>query len=218
MSIYVHCAPHTLDLVIVDSAKIDLEVVSFVGVVQKLYTFFRSSNHRWEMPIKVSNPAFASEKSHAKCGISITAVLFQATIKNVQAKNVQAMKTNEFANFIDETRQLAISAQFSEKRKRRNIIFPDKLTKDEPILDKDKAFDVNIYNRMLDRNIVSLLEKFEGLSEVAKSFSFMYYSRFMKLTKSALQKSCEQLTRNDDQYLDSSLFFRAPCSEKHSGR
>ncbi|KAJ8875546.1 hypothetical protein PR048_023441 [Dryococelus australis] len=62
LAIYVHCAPHTLNLVIADSSKVDPGILSFFGVVQKLCTFFSSSNCRWEMLIIASDCALASKQ------------------------------------------------------------------------------------------------------------------------------------------------------------
>ncbi|XP_070399913.1 zinc finger MYM-type protein 1-like [Nothobranchius furzeri] len=43
----VPCGSHTLNLVIGDAAKSSLTSISFVGLLQRLYTLFSSSVHRW---------------------------------------------------------------------------------------------------------------------------------------------------------------------------
>ncbi|XP_071043018.1 zinc finger MYM-type protein 1-like [Parasteatoda tepidariorum] len=46
---YVPCAAHSLNLVGEESVKVATEIVNFFGVVQKIYVFFSTSTHRWEL-------------------------------------------------------------------------------------------------------------------------------------------------------------------------
>ncbi|XP_051959987.1 zinc finger MYM-type protein 1-like [Xyrauchen texanus] len=48
-ALFMPCASHSLNLVIVDAAKSTVESVSFFGVLQRLYTIFSSSTQRWEI-------------------------------------------------------------------------------------------------------------------------------------------------------------------------
>ena len=48
-AVYVHCAIHTLNLVVVDSANSSTEAVTFFGVLTRLYVLFSSSAQRWEI-------------------------------------------------------------------------------------------------------------------------------------------------------------------------
>ena len=48
-ALFMPCASHSLNLVIVDAAKSTVESVSFFGVLQCLYTLFSSSTQRWEI-------------------------------------------------------------------------------------------------------------------------------------------------------------------------
>lgn len=48
-AIFVPCAVHSLNLVGVHAAACVLEVTSFFQLVQKLYNFFSSSTHRWNI-------------------------------------------------------------------------------------------------------------------------------------------------------------------------
>uniref|UniRef100_A0A8C9Y5M1 HAT C-terminal dimerisation domain-containing protein n=1 Tax=Sander lucioperca TaxID=283035 RepID=A0A8C9Y5M1_SANLU len=48
-ALFMPCASHSLNLVIVDAAKATVESVSFFGVLQRLYTIFSSSTQRWEI-------------------------------------------------------------------------------------------------------------------------------------------------------------------------
>ncbi|XP_047137421.1 uncharacterized protein LOC124813927 [Hydra vulgaris] len=48
-AIYVPCANHSLNLVIVDGALSSISAISFFGVLTRLYTLFSSSPPRWEI-------------------------------------------------------------------------------------------------------------------------------------------------------------------------
>ena len=47
--VYVPCANHTLNLVVVDSANSSTEALTFFGVLTRLYVLFSSSAQRWEI-------------------------------------------------------------------------------------------------------------------------------------------------------------------------
>jgi len=46
---YVPCNSHSLNLVINDAAKCNVDAISFFGIVQKLYVFFSASTDRWKI-------------------------------------------------------------------------------------------------------------------------------------------------------------------------
>ncbi|XP_065650572.1 uncharacterized protein LOC136078711 [Hydra vulgaris] len=48
-ALYVPCANHSLNLVIVDGALSSISAISFFGVLSRLYTLFSSSPPRWEI-------------------------------------------------------------------------------------------------------------------------------------------------------------------------
>ena len=48
-AVYVPCANHTLNLVVVDSANSSTEALTFFGVLTRLYVLFSSSAQRWEV-------------------------------------------------------------------------------------------------------------------------------------------------------------------------
>ena len=48
-AVYVPCANHTLNLVVVDSANSSTEALTFFGVFTRLYVLFSSSAQRWEI-------------------------------------------------------------------------------------------------------------------------------------------------------------------------
>ena len=48
-AVYVPCANHTLNLVVVDSANSSTKALTFFGVLTKLYVLFSSSAQRWEI-------------------------------------------------------------------------------------------------------------------------------------------------------------------------
>ena len=48
-AVYVPCANHTLNLVVVDSANSSTEALTLFGVLTRLYMLFSSSAQRWEI-------------------------------------------------------------------------------------------------------------------------------------------------------------------------
>ena len=48
-AVYVPCANHTLNLVVVDTANSSTEALTFFGVLTRLYVLFSSSAQRWEI-------------------------------------------------------------------------------------------------------------------------------------------------------------------------
>ena len=48
-AVYVPCANHTHNLVVVDSANSSTEALTFFGVLTRLYVLFSSSAQRWEI-------------------------------------------------------------------------------------------------------------------------------------------------------------------------
>ena len=52
-AVYVPCANHTLNLVVVDSANSSTKALTFFGVLTRLYVLFSSSAQRWEILILV---------------------------------------------------------------------------------------------------------------------------------------------------------------------
>ena len=59
-ALYVSCANHSLNLVVVDSVKSSTEALVFFGVLTQLYSLFSSSTQRWTILKKMfrshSNP------------------------------------------------------------------------------------------------------------------------------------------------------------------
>lgn len=52
VALFVPCAAHKLNLIVVHAASITPEMITFVGTVQKLFNFFSSSTIRWEILMK----------------------------------------------------------------------------------------------------------------------------------------------------------------------
>ena len=48
-ALYVKCVNHSLDLVMVDSAKSSTTAITFFGIMSRLYTIFSSSPARWNI-------------------------------------------------------------------------------------------------------------------------------------------------------------------------
>ncbi|XP_047146228.1 uncharacterized protein LOC101235474 [Hydra vulgaris] len=71
-ALYVPCANHCLNLVVVDSAKSSTRALSFFGVLSRLYTIFSSSTQRWSIlkehvEIAVKNQSDTQWESRINC-------------------------------------------------------------------------------------------------------------------------------------------------------
>ena len=71
-ALYVPCANHSLNLVVVDCAKSSSEALLFFGVLAQLYTVFSSSTSRWtimkkHVKISIKSPSATSWESRIKC-------------------------------------------------------------------------------------------------------------------------------------------------------
>ncbi|XP_047127720.1 52 kDa repressor of the inhibitor of the protein kinase-like [Hydra vulgaris] len=71
-ALYVLCANHCLNLVVVDSAKSSTRALSFFGVLSRLYTIFSSSTQRWSIlkehvEIAVKNQSDTRWESRINC-------------------------------------------------------------------------------------------------------------------------------------------------------
>ena len=71
-ALYVPCANHSLNVVVVDCAKSLTEALLFFGVLAQLYTVFSSSTSRWTIMKKhvktsIQSPCAARWKSRIKC-------------------------------------------------------------------------------------------------------------------------------------------------------
>ena len=71
-ALYVLCANHSLNLIVVDCAKSSTEALLFFGVVAQLYTVFSSSTSRWtimkkHVKISFKSPSATRWESRIKC-------------------------------------------------------------------------------------------------------------------------------------------------------
>jgi len=63
LAFYVPCIAHSLNLVGDCSAKECLEAINFFSILQKLYTFFTASTHRWDVLLRNSKKSSKTLKS-----------------------------------------------------------------------------------------------------------------------------------------------------------
>jgi hypothetical protein len=70
---------------------------------------------------------------------------------------------------------------------------PGEIAQDELIADPIKAFEVTVFNTMMDSILTTIKERFEGLDEVVNLFSFLYLTKLMELDKRQLVESCNNL-------------------------
>ena len=71
-AVYVPCANHTLNLVVVDSANSSTEALTFFGVLTRLYVLFSSSAQRWEIlkkhvEVSIKSQSDTRWESRIKC-------------------------------------------------------------------------------------------------------------------------------------------------------
>lgn len=78
---YVPCATHSLNLVGVHAASNNVEIISFFGIVQKLYNFFALSTRRWD---KISSVLNIALKSHSDTRWSSKANAVSALYKQIK--------------------------------------------------------------------------------------------------------------------------------------
>ena len=75
-ALYVPCANHSLNLVVVDCAKSSTEALLFFGVRAQLYAVFSSSTSRWaivkkHVKISIQSPSAIRWESRIKCIVSL---------------------------------------------------------------------------------------------------------------------------------------------------
>lgn len=71
-ALFVPCANHSLNLVVVDSAKSSSEAILFFGVLTQLYALCSSSTQRWSIlskhvPLTIKSPSATRWESRIKC-------------------------------------------------------------------------------------------------------------------------------------------------------
>ena len=71
-ALYVPCANHSLNLVVVDCAKSSTETLLLSGVLAQLHTMFSSSTSRWtilkkHVKISIQSPSATRWESRNKC-------------------------------------------------------------------------------------------------------------------------------------------------------
>jgi hypothetical protein len=82
---------------------------------------------------------------------------------------------------------------------------PGEIAQDELIADPIKAFEVTVFNTMMDSILTTIKERFEGLDEVSNLFSFLYLTKLMELDKRQLVESCNNLLSKYSSNLDAYL-------------
>lgn len=59
LATYIHCASHNLNLVLNDAMNSSMEVKTFFGLVEKIYTFFSNSIKRWQLLLSSQSSDFS---------------------------------------------------------------------------------------------------------------------------------------------------------------
>ena len=75
-ALYMPCANHSFNLIVVDRAKSSTEALLFFGVLAQLYTVFSSSTSRWtimkkHVKITIQHPSATRWESQIKCIVSL---------------------------------------------------------------------------------------------------------------------------------------------------
>ena len=78
------------------------------------------------------------------------------------------------------------------RRKRKQFSYE---TIDEPILDAEKKFEVEFFNKLVDQAISSLENRFTQLTEYANAFGFLYNIKHACDDSNNLQQKCKNLQK-----------------------
>ena len=94
-ALYVPCANHSLNLVVVDCAKSSTEALLFFGVLAQFYSVFSSSTSRWtikkHVKISIQSPSATRWESRIKCIVSLRFYLSDVldVLEKLQSRYIQ---------------------------------------------------------------------------------------------------------------------------------
>lgn len=101
-AVFVPCGAHTLNFILCDVGKGSLDAMSYFGVLQKLYTLFSASTHRW-----------ATLKNHVSITLKMQAeTRWESKVKSVDPMRYQgAVMREALIEVGDNTKDPAIKAE-----------------------------------------------------------------------------------------------------------
>ncbi|XP_020266131.1 uncharacterized protein LOC109841583 [Asparagus officinalis] len=136
---YTPCGCHSLNLALCDMANSCSKAISFIGVIQRLYTLFSSSTKRWD--------------------------IFKERVSGLTLKPLSQTRENGFKEAITEAIKVAsemeIEAVFREKRIIRRKRQFDESATEKTILSPEESFRVKYFLYIVDQAISSLKIRFE---------------------------------------------------------
>ena len=82
---------------------------------------------------------------------------------------------------------------FTETRQRRTKEFHDELSSDTRLVDPMRAFQVEVFYKLVDMALNQLKGRFEGHQQVASAFNFLFPQNLMLLTDMELEAQAKSL-------------------------
>ncbi|XP_067130995.1 LOW QUALITY PROTEIN: zinc finger MYM-type protein 1-like [Centruroides vittatus] len=176
---FVPCAAHSLNLIGVHAASITVEMVSFFGIIQKLFNFFASSTRRWE---KITTLLKTTLKGHSDtrwCSKSRSVSHLKYQINEV----IEVLKEiSEYSSFGDGVATARIIIGYIESY---NFIFM--LIMWENILAK-----INVVNNQLQDKSQDIFRSSELLNGLVSFFQHFRNNQYDIIMFECKQK-CEEL-------------------------
>ncbi|XP_065668021.1 uncharacterized protein LOC136088264 [Hydra vulgaris] len=212
--LYVPCANHSLNLVVVDGALSSISAISFFGVLSRLHTLF-SSSPRWEI-LKSCVAISVKPQSDTRWEINKSSKLLQssATSLDILASEINATKAflyeyreNGFSDARVKASEIAevlgIKKVFSMVRSRKKNRF---IHTSVP----EHQYKADFFLPLIDMSIASVKVRFEQISIVMKLYNFLYRSESLikacnENSVCLLQKFAKKACYIDSENLESEL-------------
>ncbi|XP_065675743.1 uncharacterized protein LOC136091951 [Hydra vulgaris] len=169
LAIFVPCNNHSLNLVGVHAAHVNSQAVTFFGTLEKLFVFFSSSTHRWEVlkeyvkiAVKSHSDTRWSSKAVAVTSISTQLKEVLAALKKLRDSSGETLDSRGDAGLILSAIQskeitfkqalIQLGAFTDEIENWRNALCTSFITKAEEMCEK---WDITLERRIQKRRIMS---------------------------------------------------------------
>ncbi|XP_065664386.1 zinc finger MYM-type protein 1-like [Hydra vulgaris] len=223
MALYVPCANHSLNLVIVDGALSSISAISFFGVLSRLYTLFSSSPPRWEIlkscvAISVKPQSDTRWESRINCVKPLRFYLKEIleALEKFKLLQSSAISLDILASEIDATKAFLYEYRkngFSDARVKTSeiaeVLGIEKVfsmvcsRKKKTIYSYECAdhtwqpehqYKADFFLPLIYMSIASVKERFEQISIVTKLYDFLYRSE--SLIKACNENSLSAYCKN----------------------
>lgn len=175
-AVFVPCAAHSLNLVGVHAAQCVMEATDYFQFIQKIYTFFSSSNHRWN-----TMKQFLEDKLVIKC--------LSETRWSARASAVTALHSG-YINFFEALLSISEDRDQSNETRREALSISKKMQKLETViltevwsdvLSKINKTNISIQNKTLTMDVaINLLKSLVSFLNNARN-EFDKYESAAKL-------------------------------------